>query len=84
MNEGLEALERIIGCSTIESHTKKWQEDYLIVKKEIEVLEILKKAPFILEKLFDNYELTEEMTDKYFYGTITDSEVNKVKEWINK
>ena len=38
MSKGLEALERIIGCSTIESHTKKWQQDYQVVEKELNKL----------------------------------------------
>ena len=38
----LEALERIIGCSTIESHTQKWQEDYDIVKQALNDYENLK------------------------------------------
>ena len=38
MNEGLEALERIVGCSTIESHTKKWQQDYYAVRKNLMAL----------------------------------------------
>ena len=42
MSKGLEALERIIGCSTIESHAKKWQQDYLIVEKELKEYEEMK------------------------------------------
>lgn len=53
------------------------------LEKETEVLHILKECPFILEKLFDNYELTEKETDKYFFGTITDEQVAKVKEYFN-
>ena len=41
MSKGLEALERIVGCSTIESHTKKWQQDYQVVEKELKALEII-------------------------------------------
>ena len=42
MSKGLEALENITGCSTIESHTQKWQEDYHIVEKSLKALEIIK------------------------------------------
>lgn len=38
----LEALENIIGCSTIESHTQKWQKDYHIVEKALNDYENLK------------------------------------------
>ena len=47
MSKGLEALERIIGCSTIESHTKKWQQDYLVVEKELKALELIKKCFYV-------------------------------------
>lgn len=32
MSKELEALARIVGCSTIESHRPKWQEDYKVVE----------------------------------------------------
>ena len=53
------------------------------IEKDLEVLDIIKRAPFILERLFDNFELTKEAENRYFYGTITDAEVKKVEEWIN-
>lgn len=56
MSKGLEALERIIGCSTIESHTKKWQQDYLIVEKELKVLEIIKKKSLYWDIQYQPYE----------------------------
>lgn len=55
-----------------------------IVAEDLEVLEILKRAPFILETLFDNYEMPKEMEDRYFYGTISDAEVKKVKGWMER
>ena len=50
-------------------------------QQKIEVLKILKESPFILEVLFSqNFDA--EHTRKYMYGTITDNDVQKVKEWI--
>lgn len=56
--------------------------DYETIEKDLEVLQILKECPFILERLFDNFEFTKELEDKYFFGTITDDKVAKVKEWL--
>ena len=52
-----------------------------IIEKDIEILGILKESPFILEVLFaQNFDT--EHTRKYMFGTITNNDVEKVKEWI--
>ena len=37
-----ERLERIVGCSTIESHTKQWQEDYYAIKQDLMAMDIIR------------------------------------------
>ena len=37
-----ERLERLVGCSTIESHTKQWQEDYHAIKKDLVAMDIIR------------------------------------------
>lgn len=53
-------------------------------KEKLEVLEILKKKPFILQKIFENKGLSnqDEYDKKYFWGTITEDENAKVEEWL--
>jgi len=58
---------------------------YCIVKKaldKIEVLDIIFEAPSIIEQLFKLGQLGKEAEDRYYWGTITDSKVAKVKEFF--
>ncbi len=58
---------------------------YCVVKKALELNEVLKiiwEAPSIIEQLFGLGQLGKEAQDRYFWGTITDSEVKKVKEFF--
>lgn len=50
-----------------------------------EILKILKEKPFILQKLFGNGSLKNQLDydNRYFFGTITDEEVEKVIAWLN-
>lgn len=67
--KSLEALERIAGCSTIESHRPKWQEDYKNIENALKVLEIIKNNLNITEILLavkgvcstEEYELLKEV-----------------------
>ena len=54
------------------------------LKKALECWEIVKNKPFILQKLFENkgLENQQEYDKKYFWGTITEEEVAKVKEGL--
>ena len=61
--KSLEALERIAGCSTIESHRPKWQEDYKTIENTLKALEIIKKCCLLskTELAFTNkIEITQE------------------------
>ncbi len=51
-----------------------------------EILKILKESPFILSKLFGGNDLKKqkEFDNRYFWGTITKEEVNKVVDWLNE
>ena len=46
------------------------------------VLRIIWEAPSILEQLFKLGQLGKEAQERYFWGTITDSRVEKVKEFF--
>lgn len=55
------------------------------LSKEIEknrVLEIIYDAPSILQQLFELGQLGKEATQRYMWGTITDSRVQKIKEFF--
>ena len=71
------------------AHGRKMEFDphvlYRIVKKaldKIEVLQIIFEAPSIIEQLFKLGQLGKEAEDRYYWGTITDSRVEKVKEFF--
>ena len=82
IKEGLEALERIIGCSTIESHTKKWQQDYYTVEKELKALEIIKEKPQATLWLFQYCDKEMEYEDMIFLfkEDITKEQFDLLKE----
>lgn len=55
------------------------------LSKEIEknrVLEIIFETPSIIEQLFKLGQLGKKAEDRYYWGTITDSRVEKVKEFF--
>lgn len=47
-----------------------------------EVLQIIYDVPSIIEQLFKLGQLGKEAEDRYYWGTITDSRVEKVKEFF--
>ena len=49
---------------------------------KLEVLQIIYEAPSIIEQLFKLGQLGKEAEDRYYWGTITDSRVKKVKEFF--
>lgn len=58
---------------------------YCVVKKaldKIQVLDIIYEAPSIIEQLFKLGQLGKEAEDRYYWGTITDSKVKKIKEFF--
>lgn len=50
--------------------------------KASELLRIIFEAPSILQQLFELGELGKEATQRYMWGTITDSRVQKIKEFF--
>lgn len=59
-------------------------EEYHKMYQCLEVLNILKDSPFILQKIFKNKGLKnqEEFDKRYFWGTITEDKRRIVKEWL--
>lgn len=57
---------------------------FTAIEKDLEILEILKECPFVLEKMFACKELKnqKEYQKRYFWSTITDEKWLKVKEWL--
>lgn len=51
-----------------------------------EILDILKKSPFILSKIYGNNLLVKQADydKRYFWGTITNEEIDKVIKWLDK
>ncbi len=51
-----------------------------------EILKILKESPFILQRLFGGNDLKnqEEYNKRYFWGTITEEDAQKVIAWLNE
>lgn len=75
------------------AHGRKMEFDphvlYRIVKRELElgdearkILIIIYQAPSIIEQLFKLGQLGKEAENRYCWGTITDSKVEKVKEFF--
>ena len=70
----------------------RYPKDIAIIEKELkegeanknasEILRIIFNAPFIIETLFNKKELGKSATDRYLWGTISDEEVRKVKEFF--
>ena len=83
MSKGLKALEKIVGCSTIESHRPKWQEDYKTVEKSLKALEIIKKKRVNVRLIYhtDNFiEYSEKTRQYYDCVPLTQEEYDLLKE----
>ena len=89
MNEDLDTLERL---ERIKGHfdpkyifnKKLFNEDFDTIEKELEILDIIKRSPFVLERIFELDNKRQEYKKRYWYGTISDTELNKVKEWLTQ
>ena len=78
--ERLEELEKAFDALSKDDEKAK-----KLLSKEIEknqVLEIIFEAPSIIEQLFKLGQLGKKAEDRYYWGTITDSRVEKVKEFF--
>lgn len=45
------------------------------------ILDILKKCPFVLDSIYRNTNNTE-FSKRYQFGTITDKELNVIRDWL--
>ena len=52
-------------------------------KNASEILRIIFNAPYILETLMKRNELGKSASDRYLWGSITDEEVKKIKEFFS-
>lgn len=55
--------------------------------EEKEVLDILMKSPFLLQSIFENERSLsnqDEYNRRYFFGTVTQEDYNKVKSYVEK
>ena len=94
--KGLEALERLYCAGRLDLNyvqSPKHKQDYEIIEKELkegeanknasEILRIIFNAPYILETLMKRNELGKSASDRYLWGSITDEEVKKIKEFFS-
>ena len=54
------------------------------IEQALELLDIIKRSPFVLERIFELDNKRQEYKKRYWYGTINDTELNKVKEWLTQ
>lgn len=55
--------------------------------EEKEVLDILMKSPFLLQSIFENEKSLSNQSEynrRYFFGTVTQEEFDKVKAYVEK
>lgn len=50
-------------------------------KRSEKLLEILKRSPFVLESI-NNNTFNDEYNKRYEFGTITNKELELIKEWL--
>ena len=86
-NEGILALERMTSDHDVYENygAEEFKKDYELVKNMLEandVLRIIWEAPSIINQLFELGELGKDATQRYFWGTISDADVKKVKEFF--
>lgn len=53
------------------------------IEKELKVLDIIKRHPFILERLFNESDKHDDYVHDYWWGVVTDKEVEMIKEWLD-
>lgn len=81
IEEAKKALNDLVNCATKDGYTGAGIVAKIICK-HLEVLQIIFEAPSIIEQLFKLGQLGKEAEDRYYWGTITDSRVEKVKEFF--
>ena len=91
--EGLEVLKRVLReaqdypyFSTLYD-MDQWKQDVAFLQNMIkanDILRIIFNAPSIINQLFELGELGKDATQRYFWGTISDADVKKVKEFFDE
>ena len=83
-----EALERVKSVLISEGYNdNSGLRDIAILEgcvRASELLRIIFNAPSIINQLFEMGELGKNATHRYFWGTIIDDDVKKVKEFFNE
>ena len=81
-----EALERVKAVLISEGYNdQQGLKDLAMLEgcvKYSEILRIIWEAPFILHELFKKAELGKQAEHRYMWGTISEEEVEKVKEFF--
>lgn len=54
----------------------------MTTKEKLDILQFIYEAPSILEQLFKLGQLGKKAEERYFWGTITDDRVEKIKEFF--
>lgn len=85
MTKSLEALKDIKYRISEDSKAQRKliNKDLSIIEKDLKVLDIIKRHPFILERLFDEGGMHDDYNHDYWWGVVTDKEVEIVKEWLD-
>lgn len=84
--EAKKALERMTNPSghayEEEYGPAEFEKDFNTVAKTLEVAEIILNSPFVIDNLAELGKLPPEAKKRYLFGTITNSEVEKVEEFF--
>lgn len=79
-----EALKEIIENAQDMCEWDDWREDFKIIEKDLEVLDIIKKS--IFNKEIHKYVLNEELKGQKFMtigiSIRGDTDINKIEEWL--
>ena len=84
--EALENIAKYVNPTNEDNYSfEQYRKDYYTIRDALEVLQILKESPFVLSKFFGNNGLKnqDKYNDKYFWGTISEENYNKVKRWLD-
>lgn len=78
------ALERMTSSHDYEEEygPAEFEKDFNTVAKTLKVAEIILNSPFIIDNLAELGKLPPEAKKRYLFGTITNSEVEKVEEFF--
>ena len=91
--KGLEAIISLRNRLVGKGIKDQFLEELIAIENEIkegetyknasEILRIIFNAPFILETLMKRNELGKSASERYLWGSITDEEVQKIKEFFS-